>query len=265
MADQKTILLVDDEIDLQQLVKLVLKSKGYDVQTANNGREALEKLETLQPDLIILDINMPVMGGVEFYQRICDAWSQPKYPVLVLTARANMEELFRLLDVDGFMAKPFETEDLLAEVEMIIKKKTGGATPEKVHNKNEPIKVCVVENDQQAAQKIGAAFLDAGYTVTLIHSGAEAMERVCAMPPDAALIKFGLTDIPGDNVILKLKKMARTQNVKFILYTEDSEDSPEKAIIAEQMSQKEGVERFVKYQKAEDLILAVNDVLKPNR
>ena len=95
MDEPKRILLIDDEINLQQLVKVVLSAKGYNVTTADNGKDGLEKLEAADPDLIILDMNMPVMGGVEFYQRICDAWSQPKYPILILTARANMEDFFQ--------------------------------------------------------------------------------------------------------------------------------------------------------------------------
>src|SRR3990167_1903153 len=127
MDEPKKILLIDDEIDLQQLIKTVLSSKGYNVTTADNGKDGLEKLEAADPDLIILDMNMPVMGGVEFYQRICDAWSQAKYPVLILTARANMEEFFKGMDVDGFMAKPFEIDDLLTEVQRIIEKRSAGA------------------------------------------------------------------------------------------------------------------------------------------
>ncbi len=131
MSDQKTILLIDDEIDLQQLVKIALKSKGYNIETANNGLEGLAKLETLKPDLIILDMNMPKMGGLEFYQKI-SVNDKPKYPVLVLTARANMEQLFREFNIDGFMAKPFEVDELLEEVDTIIKKKSGIAKKIKV-------------------------------------------------------------------------------------------------------------------------------------
>ncbi len=120
MINQKTILLIDDEIDLQQLVKIALKLKGYHIETANNGLEGLEKLETVKPNLIILDMNMPKMGGLEFYQKICDQSNQPKYPVLVLTARANMEQVFKGLNIDGFMAKPFEIDELLQRVDTII-------------------------------------------------------------------------------------------------------------------------------------------------
>ena len=123
MSNQKTILLIDDEVSLQQLVRMTLKTKGYNVEIAGNGFEGLEKLKTLKPDLIILDMNMPKMGGLEFYQKICCGGDHPKYPVLVLTARANMEQLFKEVNIDGFMAKPMEIDDLLKEVDIIIQKK----------------------------------------------------------------------------------------------------------------------------------------------
>ena len=262
MTEQKRILLIDDEINLQQLVKVVLDSKGYTVTTADNGRDGLEKLETANPDLIILDMNMPVMGGVEFYQKICDAWSQPQYPVLILTARANMEEFFKGMNVDGFMAKPFEIDALLAEVQRVLDKRSGIAKAAKPRDASQPHQICVAETDEQARNKIGGALLNAGYMVQMVHSGTEAIEHIFATTPEIALINFGLNDISGDAVIAKLKKMPKTQDVKFILYTEDV---PGKAIIAEQMGKKAGVDRFVTYQKAEDLLLAVNEALKPNR
>ena len=72
-------------------------------------------------------MNMPQMGGMEFYQEICYGGSRPKYPVLVLTARANMEQLFKEINIDGFMVKPFEINDLFYEIETIIQKKSNAA------------------------------------------------------------------------------------------------------------------------------------------
>ena len=265
MAEQKTILLIDDELDLQQLVKIVLKSKGYNVETADNGREALDMLESLKPDLIILDMNMPVMGGVEFYKAVCDEWSRPKYPVLVLTARANMEQLFRELEADGFLSKPFEIEELLGEVETILQKRSGSPQEAKPKDKNQPTKICVAENDPQVCGAIGAAFLTAGFEVNLVRSGTEAIDRIAATVPEAAVIKLGLSDFTGDMVISKLKKMPKTQGVKFILYTKAS---PEKTVTkgpADLKDGKNGIERFVIYQDVQDLVRAVNEVMKVNR
>ena len=124
MTKTKIILLIDDSIDLQQLTKIALRTRGYTVETANNGLEGLSKLETIKPDLIILDMNMPKLGGLGFYQKICNGQDRPQYPVLVLTARTNLEQLLKQMNVDGFMAKPFEISELLSQVDAIIEKKS---------------------------------------------------------------------------------------------------------------------------------------------
>ena len=259
MSTQKTILLIDDEISLQQLIKITLKSKGYNVEIAGNGLEGLAKLETIKPDLIILDMNMPKMGGLEFYQRICYGGTQPKYPVLVLTARANMEQLFKEFNIDGFMAKPLEIDDLLREVDAIIQKKSNASVKITSSGTREPRKICIVENDAEILNKIGSIFLSAGYMVNPAQNGTEGIERIASTVPDVAIVKLGLVDIPGDLVILKLKKMAKTQDVKYILYTEKS---AERADIAKRIGDKEGIDRFVEFISPSDLLEAVNGVLK---
>lgn len=120
MVDPKTILLIDDDIDLQQLTKITLNSRGYTVETANNGLEGLEKLQSIKPDLIILDMNMPKLGGLGFYQKICDGQPKAPYPILILTARANMEALLTQMNVQGYMAKPYEIDEFLQKVESIM-------------------------------------------------------------------------------------------------------------------------------------------------
>jgi DNA-binding response OmpR family regulator len=122
IKQKRILLLIDDEINLQQLMKIALKSKNYEVETAGNGLEGLAKLETMKPDLIILDINMPKMGGLEFYRRICDAANNPKYPVLVVTARAQMDQTLKQLQLAGYMSKPFEIAELLQQVDTVMQK-----------------------------------------------------------------------------------------------------------------------------------------------
>jgi len=126
MNNAKMILLIDDDIDLQQLTKITLKAKGYVVETANNGLEGLSKLETIKPDLIILDMNMPKLGGLGFYQKILNSQDRPRYPVLVLTARTNLEQLLTQMNIDGFIAKPFEIDDLIRKVDTIIEQRSKG-------------------------------------------------------------------------------------------------------------------------------------------
>jgi len=259
MSQAKKILLIDDDVNLQQLMKVIFKSKNYIVETANNGLEGLEKLETVKPDLIVLDMNMPKMGGLEFYQKICEGQEHPKYPVLVLTARANMEQLFKQLNIDGFMAKPFEIVDLLTEVETIIEKKSNAGIKVDARGARVPHKICVVENNPEMLNKIGSIFLGSGYMVNPAQNGTEGIERIAGAVPDVALVSLGLEDIAGDMVILKLKLMAKTQDVKYILYTPKS---AERAAIAQKISQKEGIERFVEFSDPQELLSAVKEMLK---
>ena len=71
MDTNKKILIIDDEVDLAQMLGFQFKAKGFEVQTASDGLAGLESVHQFKPDLIILDINMPRMGGIEFYSKIC--------------------------------------------------------------------------------------------------------------------------------------------------------------------------------------------------
>jgi len=257
MSGQKTVLFIDDEVDLQELVKITLRSRGYNVEIASNGIEGLEKLKIIKPDLIILDLNMPEMGGVEFYQRIC-VNDRPEYPVLVLTARANMEQLFRQFNIDGFMNKPFEIDELLKEVAVIIDRNSKVSAQDASMGIREPREICIVEDDGEALNRIGSVFLKAGYIVNPAQNGVEGIERIANKLPDVALIKLGLVDIAGDMVVLKLKNMAKTWGIRYVVYTEGI---PQKPSVAQIIGPKEGTDRFVEFSKPEDLLEVVNQAL----
>lgn len=216
----KTILVVDDEIDLLEMIQFQLQSKGFKVVTAQDGQEALDRLKTLKPHLIVLDMNMPKMGGVEFYKKICDNYGAPRYPVFVLTARANMEQLFKDLQVEGFMPKPFEIEHLIREIETIVHKE---ASPgDKAQNAPASVvwkrKICLVENNIESFNRLAGTFLEAGYIVHSAKAGVAAVERIITDMPDVVLVNFGLIDMPGDMVIYKVKNMVKTAGMVFILY-----------------------------------------------
>ncbi|MFH1768104.1 MAG: response regulator [Candidatus Omnitrophota bacterium] len=226
MSDKKiTILLIDDEVDLVDAVSFQLKAKtDYEVIPAYNGIEGLERLNEVTPDLIILDMNMPKMGGIEFYRKICDSKAKAKYPVLILTARANLEHLFRDLNVDGFMTKPFELDDLFKEIDTIITKRYGKPEREKLKAKEGPVKVLIVEDRKESFDKIAIAFLNAGYIVNSANSGMSAIDKIMVDLPDLLVIKLGLSDIAGDLVASKLKQMPKTMDIGIVLYTPHSEE-----------------------------------------
>src|SRR6185503_20411233 len=110
MTTQKTILLIDDEPDLREMIQFQLQAKGFKVVTAQNGEEGIEHLKTIKPDVILLDMNMPKMGGLEFYERIKGEDKKTPYPIIALTAQMMIEGLFEGFDIEAFVAKPFTTE-----------------------------------------------------------------------------------------------------------------------------------------------------------
>ena len=254
------ILVIDDEPDLREMVQYQFQARGFEVMTAENGLVGLERLKEAAPDLIVLDMNMPKMGGLEFYQRICDQNNRPKYPVLVLTARANLEQLFKDLDIHGFMTKPFDIEELIKQGETIIKKTKRLFVKSDQRDLAGPRNICIVDDDGEALKQISLALLEAGYRVDSARSGTSAIEKMMADPPNLALIKLGLKDISGDIVVFRLKRMSKTSDVKSILYTPRKEEHDAKVL--EKLGEKEGVVAIVEYTKCDDLINAVDRALQ---
>ena len=125
MGSGKKILLADDEQQLALAVKIRLQSKGYQVVTASNGRQALDLIPTEKPDLVILDVVMPVMDGYFCLREINQRFGRGKIPVIILTARDRMKELFDLEGIEDYIIKPFDHEDLLVRIDRVFKRRAG--------------------------------------------------------------------------------------------------------------------------------------------
>lgn len=260
ISNGKTILLVDDDDNLRKLVGYQFKAKGYTVVPACNGIEALEKLKEVNPHLIILDLNMPKMGGIEFYNKICDKEGNPAHPVLILTARANTEQLFREFDIDGFIAKPFEIDKLIEEAEIIIRKKDREYTSPGLRELGETKDVFIVENDPEALKEIGSTFLSAGYKVTTANSGTSGIEKISIDLPVLVLVNLSLVDISGDMVVERLKRMSKTEDINIILYVKRT-GKHDKAVM-ENMAKNSNIIDFVEYSDSDELLEAVDRAYK---
>jgi CheY-like chemotaxis protein len=114
------ILVVDDDPDLREFLRLMLTSMGFEVTSAANGREALEDMEGHDPDLILLDMKMPVMDGWEFCRALEGRDARP--PIVVLTAAPDPAGRAAEVHAEGWLGKPFEYADL----EAIVRKFAAG-------------------------------------------------------------------------------------------------------------------------------------------
>lgn len=119
----KRVMVVDDEPDIVELIRYNLNTEGYEVMTARNGKEALEKAVSL-PDLIILDLMMPVMDGLETCKRLKADPRTARIPVLFLTARAGeTDEVIGLeLGADDYIKKPITPRKLAARVKALFRR-----------------------------------------------------------------------------------------------------------------------------------------------
>ena len=109
------VLVVDDDESIRQIVRLCLGDEGYDVFEAANGLDALALLPDCRPDLILLDLRMPVMDGWEFARRY-RLGPGPHVPIVAFIAALNAEMEAADLDAASVLAKPFDLEELLAIV-----------------------------------------------------------------------------------------------------------------------------------------------------
>jgi len=118
----KTVLVADDDHDARDLIAFRLQSVGYDVVTADNGHEALALTRRLLPDLLVLDVSMPGMDGIEVCYRLHEIPETADIPVIVVSARAQRTDidLAYAAGAEDFLAKPFQATILLQRVGWLV-------------------------------------------------------------------------------------------------------------------------------------------------
>jgi two-component system KDP operon response regulator KdpE len=131
MAKASTILVVDDEPQIRRVMRATLTAEGYAIVEARDGQEALEKFRSERPDLIILDMNMPGLDGVEACREIR---SSSNVPIIMLTVRSAEKDKVRALDAgaDDYVVKPFGIQELLARIRATLRRSAGEEADEAV-------------------------------------------------------------------------------------------------------------------------------------
>ena len=122
------ILIVEDERKIARFLELELQHEGYEVDTAGDGRTGLEKALTWKPDLMILDLMLPELSGIEVCRRLRH---ESDLPIIMLTAKDDVSDKVMGLDMgaDDYMTKPFAIEELLARIRVGLKKHRAAAAP----------------------------------------------------------------------------------------------------------------------------------------
>jgi DNA-binding response OmpR family regulator len=116
----KKILVVDDDEDILGIVKYILESDGLEVFTHNTGLAVNEAIDSVKPDLVLLDIGLPGKSGTDVCKEIKATYT---IPVLFFSAHSNQEKALSICPAEGFIAKPFDINDLVSTVQSYVREK----------------------------------------------------------------------------------------------------------------------------------------------
>ncbi len=177
-TNQKTILVIDDDIDLQKLLKLKLGQKGFQVITADNGEAGLDMLEQCNPDMVMVDVQMPIMDGFEFCVRATHYLKTRHFPIMIMTASDDDDSVNRAYQCGAtdFITKPINNAKLIHRIMFALK---ASATAERLSEREKLLL------SAQKTAKMGE------WTYNI-----DADEFFCS--PEAALL-FGLEAHPIDD------------------------------------------------------------------
>jgi DNA-binding NtrC family response regulator len=191
MKKRPTILLTDDNKEFTLNLSDILDLKGYNVLKANDGFEALDIIKTSTVDLILMDIKMPVMNGVDTYKKIKTI--DPIVPVIMLTAYA-LEELIQESLQEGAFAclkKPLDFNELFATIEQAI------------HNGS---MILVADDDENLCQTLKDILSQKGYRVSVALDSTSAIEKVKTCAFDIMLLDMKLPPLNGLEVYLEIRR-----------------------------------------------------------
>ncbi len=119
----KKILLVDDEPDILKVVTFRLRKTGYEIITAEDGQKALDLIKAQRPDLVLLDLNLPIIDGSEVCKQVKADDELKSIPIILLTATSSMNKIAdkaKEIKADDYLIKPFDPEELLKRVKKFI-------------------------------------------------------------------------------------------------------------------------------------------------
>lgn len=133
MENNQTVLIVDDEVNICELLRLYVEKEGYRAVIANNGQEAMDKFRVEKPDLVLLDVMLPIKDGWQVCREIR---AIDTTPIIMLTAKGEtFDKVLGLeLGADDYMVKPFEPKELLARMKAVLRR-TAGRTEEEEEDK----------------------------------------------------------------------------------------------------------------------------------
>ncbi len=238
------VLVVDDILPNVKLLEAKLACEYYDVITATNGAEALEKVESENPDIILLDIMMPGMDGFEVCERIKANPDKAHIPIVMVTALTDIQDKVRGLEAgaDDFLSKPIDDTALMARVRSLARLKMAldewrirenaanqfGVVTEKVNLMNEPVqgsRILLIEDKEFDKNKIVESLSQDLNIVMAVETGLKGIELAASQSFDIIMVSLGLKDEDGLRLCSHLRSNENTRNVPIVMIAEKEDMS----------------------------------------
>lgn len=205
-SDQSTrILLVDDEVEFLRAIEPGLVRRGFHVTSAESGQAALRLLSSETFDVIVLDVKMPGLDGVDTFREIKQ--SAPMLPVILLTGHGNVEEAFETCreGVYEYLTKPCDVARLANVARQAVRKTRDSKVPPVTLP--DEIRLLVVDNDSDFVNSIAAALERRGVIVSRACNGKEALEQARQMAFAVALVDVVMPDADGVTLFRRLREV----------------------------------------------------------
>ena len=216
------VLVVEDEARNMKLIRDLLSFSGYTVLEASNGQAGIEAALQEKPDLILMDVQMPVMDGLEATKELKSNEATKKVPVIALTAYAMKEDRQRFFSVgfDGYIPKPIDTRAFLETIKSFLSQVPPAreqviGDDRKVHR----WKVLLVDDDPKSLRFYEAILGEKNYDLIKAATGKEALELTTSHLPDLILLDIILPDIDGMEVTRRIRQDETAKNIPIILIT----------------------------------------------
>ncbi len=212
------IIVVDDREEERYLSETLLKGSGYEVVTAVNGAEALEKLRAEDFDMIVSDILMPVMDGFQLCLQCKEDKELKDIPFVFYTAEyieEGDENLALRMRVDKFIRKPIEPDEFIKLIQGIFRDVEEAKKKPSVAG----MKILIVEDNEDSRNLLAKQLRAYGHEVMAAADGAEALEQALAQPPDIIVSDILMPKIDGYRLCHECKQNDKLKDIPFVFYT----------------------------------------------
>lgn len=227
------ILVVDDDANIINFFQYVLEDQGYTVEVAGNGIEAIKKVHSFFPDVILLDVVMPEMDGYEVTEELKNNPNTSNISIILVTGMDTVEDKVRGLEsgADDFITKPFNFDELVARVKSLLKLKrlqdqlrdlekecNGKPAPAQAAGDRQNL-ILVIEDDERVSNLMSNVLGTGGYQAVCLDDGRKAIDYLKEKIPDLIILDLMVPGIEGMELLKRIRENVMLKEVPVIVIT----------------------------------------------